>query len=225
MPGGDAPLLNEADSLDLLAAHGMPVTAYALCRTADEARAAFERFGPSVVVKACSAEIPHKWDLGLVTLGVSSADAAADAFADLVARMAAAGLRNDGVLIAPMSSARREMALGARIDPIFGPVVMVSDGGRFVEALPDVALLLPPFDRDGARAAWRSLRMAPLFDGVRGDPPLDLDALCDATVCLGQLIAASVGHIASIDANPIMVRAAGDGVLVVDALVERAPGR
>ena len=117
------------------------------------------------------------------------------------------------------------MALGARIDPLFGPVVMVSDGGRYVEALPDVALLLPPFDRDNARAAWRSLRMAPLFDGVRGDPALDLDALCDATVCLGQIIAASGGRIASIDANPIMVRAAGEGVLVVDALVERASRR
>ena len=225
MPTGEAAILNEAESLDLLAAHGMAVTAYALCRSTAEARAAFERFGPLVAMKACSSDIPHKVDLGLVVLDVASADAAAAAFTALSARMAANTARNGGVIVAPMARARREMALGARIDPIFGPVVMVSDGGRYVEALPDVALLLTPFDRDEARAAWRSLRVAPLFDGVRGEPALDLDALCDATVCLGQIIAASVGQIASIDVNPIMVRAAGDGVVVVDALVERASRR
>jgi acyl-CoA synthetase (NDP forming) len=139
--------------------------------------------------------------------------------------MAAAGVRNDGVIVAPMATACREVALGARIDPVFGPVVMVSDGGRYLEVLPDVALLLPPFDVNGARAAWRSLRIAPLFDGVRGEPRHDLDALCEATVQLGRIIAGSNGEIVSIDANPIMVRAAGQGVVVVDALVERASRR
>jgi acyl-CoA synthetase (NDP forming) len=224
-PAGDAPLLNEAESLNLLASNGMPVTPYELCRSIDGTRAAFERFGSYVAIKACSPDLPHKSDLGLVMLGIASAAAAAEAFTELTARMAAARARNDGVIVAPMAAARREMALGARIDPVFGPVVMVSDGGRYVEALPDVALLLPPFGADSARAAWRSLRMAPLFDGVRGEPALDLDALCDATVRLGQIIAGASDRIASIDANPIMVRAAGHGVVIVDALVERASRR
>jgi hypothetical protein len=66
------------------------------------------------------------------------------------------------------------------------------------------------------------LRIAPLFDGVRGEPPLDLEALCAATVRLGQIAAAGSGQLASLDLNPVMARAAGDGVVIVDALVERA---
>ena len=52
--------------------------------------------------------------------------------------------------------------IGARIDPDFGPVVVVGDGGKYVEALHDFALLVTPFDEDGiegsACAAFASRR-------------------------------------------------------------------
>jgi hypothetical protein len=38
---------------------------------------------------------------------------------------------------------------------------------------------------------------------------------------VGRLIVAGAGSIASIDVNPVMVGAAGEGAMVVDALVER----
>ena len=184
LPDGTGPLLNEADSLAFLAAHGVPVVDHVLCRSEKHARGAFARFGGPVVLKACSSDAPHKSDLGLVVLNVSTEADVAAAYRALSARLAELGLRDEGILVAPMVRGRYEVALGARIDPLFGPTVMVSDGGRYVEALPDLALLLPPFDASDARAAWRGLRMSPLFDGVRGEPALDLEALCAATVRL-----------------------------------------
>jgi acyl-CoA synthetase (NDP forming) len=112
--------------------------------------------------------------------------------------------------------------IGARIDPDFGPVVVVGDGGKYVEALKDFALLVTPFDAEEVKEALRCLRIAPLLDGVRGDPPLDLDALAAAAVGVGRLIAAAKGKIASVDLNPVMVGAKGEGDVIVDALVERA---
>ncbi len=221
VPAGRSALLNEADSLAFLAAHGLPVVPHALCHSEDDARRAFNRFGGPVAVKACSADVPHKSDHGLVVLDVRNADDAATAFTRLTSRLGGLQVRADGVLVAPMVPARREVVIGARIDPIFGPVVMVGDGGRYVEAVPDLALRMAPCDRDAAHTAWRSLRIAPLLDGVRGEPPLDLDALCDAPVRLGQ-IAAAAGQLASVDLNPVMVGAAGEGVVIVDALVEWA---
>ena len=106
------------------------------------ARRAFARFDRAVVVKACSADIPHKSDHSLVVLDVRNAEDAAAAFTHLTARLDEMQAHYDGIIVAPMVSARRELALGARIDPIFGPVVMVGDGGRYVQALPDLALLL-----------------------------------------------------------------------------------
>jgi acyl-CoA synthetase (NDP forming) len=121
-----------------------------------------------------------------------------------------------------MATATRECALGARVDPVFGPVVMAGDGGKYVEAMPDVAVLLPAFSREDVLGALARLRIAPLFEGVRGDPPLDAEALAEATLKLAALIASAEGRIASIDLNPVMVGARGAGIVVADALVERA---
>jgi acyl-CoA synthetase (NDP forming) len=221
MPEGSARFLNEAQSLALVAAHGIPVVPHRLCRTEAEAREAFRALGPRVAVKACSADVPHKSEHGLVALGIASEDAAATVFAELGRKLDALGLARDGVIVAAMASAARECALGARLDPVFGPVVMVGDGGKYVEAMPDVAVLLSPFSREDVLDALGRLRIAPLFEGVRGEPPFDAEALVEAALKLGILIASAQGHIASIDLNPVMVGPRGAGIVVADALVER----
>ena len=75
-----------------------------------------------------------------------------------------------------MVSGRRELMIGARIDPVFGPVVVVGDGGKYVEAMPDVQLLLPPFAMEQVKHALSRLRIAPLLAGVRGEPPIDVES-------------------------------------------------
>ncbi len=137
-------------------------------------------------------------------------------------RLAELGAAREGVIVAAMRKGRHECMVGARHDPVFGPVVVVGDGGKYVEALQDVAVLLPPFAAADVKAALKTLRIAPLLEGVRGEPPLDVDALADIAVAVGRLLAAAPGRIASIDVNPVMVGARGEGALVVDALVERS---
>ena len=222
LPPGAHRFLNEAESLALLREHGIPVVPHRLCRSEAEAREAYRALGPRVAVKACSAEVPHKSEHGLVALGVASEAAATDAFTTQWRKLETLGVPRDGVIVAAMAVAARECALGARLDPVFGPVVMVGDGGKYVEAMPDITVLLPPFSRADVLEALDRLRIAPLFKGVRGEPPLDVEALADATLKLGALIASAQGRIASIDLNPVMVRAHGAGVVVADALVERA---
>jgi acetate---CoA ligase (ADP-forming) len=213
--------LNEAESLAWLEAGGLPVVSHVVCQSSGAARQAFERLGGPVAIKGCSADVPHKSDVGLVVLDVDNVDAAVTSYDAIAAKLAVLGARRAGVIVAKMIDGLQELALGARVDPVFGPVIMVSGGGRYVEAVPDTALLMTPFTLDTARAAWRSLRMAPLFDGVRGEPPLDLDALCAVTVRFGQIVSAQAAVLSSIDLNPIIVRRAGAGVVIVDALVER----
>jgi acetate---CoA ligase (ADP-forming) len=222
IPAGSSAFLNEAQSLELLARHGLPVVAQRLCKTAAEVRAAFAALGSPVAVKACSVDIPHKSEYGLVSVDVRSAEDAARIFEAQWAKMGEMGAARDGVIVATMRKARRELMIGARVDPGFGPVVIVGDGGKYVEAIEDFALLIPPFDAEEVRQALRGLRIAPLLEGVRGDPPLDLDALAAAAIGVGRLIAAAKGRISSIDLSPVMVGAAGEGVVIVDALIERA---
>jgi acyl-CoA synthetase (NDP forming) len=219
LPVGATTMLNEADSLALLAARGIPVVAHRLCRSRAEAAAAFAAIGGPVAVKGCSADIAHKSELGLVRLGVASGEDAGQAYDAMEAVIRREGARFDGVIVAAMAGGRREIMIGAHRDPVFGPAVAVGDGGKYVEIFRDTALLLPPFTADEVATALRSLRIAPLLAGARGEPPMDVAALCDAVVRVGDLMRDPAAKIASIDLNPVLLGSADEGCVVVDAAV------
>lgn len=162
---------DEATSLHTLAAYGVPVVAHHLCADADAAVAALHAIGGPVVLKGCSSRIAHKSDLGLVILGLNSETEVTAAFTTIAERLAQADPKAPGVLVAPLVPGRHEVMIGGRRDPIFGPMVLVGDGGTQVEALDDVAVLAPPFAREDVRQALGRLRVAPaLFGGA--PPPL-----------------------------------------------------
>ena len=212
-------MLNEADSLALLAARGISVVAHRLCRSRAEALAAFDAIGGPVVVKGCSADIAHKSELGLVRLGIKTREEAGEVWAQMEGIIRKHGARFDGVIVAAMAGGRREIMIGAHRDPVFGPVVAVGDGGKYVEIFRDTALLLPPFSKDDARQALERLRIAALFAGVRGEPPMDVDTLSDAVVRIGELMLDPAVRVMSLDLNPVLLDSAGKGCVVVDAVV------
>src|ERR1700737_1117724 len=214
----DTTVLNEAGSLALLPARGIPVVPHRLCRSRAEAVAAFAAIGGPVVVKGCSADIAHKSELGLVKLGVRTREEAGEVWAQMEGIIRNHGARFDGVIIAAMAVGRREIMIGAHRDPVFGPVVAVGDGGKYVEIFRDTALLLPPISKDDATGALSRLRIAPLSAGGRGEPPVDVDGLCDAVVRVGELMLAPAARVISLDLNPVLLDSTGKGCIVVDAV-------
>lgn len=219
-PPEGAQLLDEASSLALLASRGVPVVPHRLCTSEEEAAAAFAQLGSvRVVVKGCTAEASHKSELGLVRLGIADAQGVREAFRAMQAAASKANIVLSGVIVAAQDSGLRELMIGARIDPVFGPVVLVGDGGKYVEAMPDVQVLLAPFTSAQVEQALRRLRIAPLLDGVRGEPPMDVPAFCEAAVAVGQLMSDPQAGIGQLDVNPVMVRPRGQGCVALDAVV------
>lgn len=213
-------LLNEAESLDLLSQSGIPTVPYTLCRNLQEARVAWQALGPAVVLKACSARLPHKSEYGLVFLDIDSEKALEIAWETCAERVHALKIAFDGAIVAQRVSGRREFALGVKQDPAFGTIVMVSDGGKYVEALHDFVVLLYPFSEEHVLQQLQQLRVAPILAGVRGEAPVDLGAVARAAVKLGQLAAANAEAVVSVDLNPLMVHDIGSGGLAVDSVVE-----
>ena len=82
-------------------------------------------------------------------------------------------------------------------------------------------MILPPFSAEQVEAALRGLRLAPLLDGVRGDAPMDVSAVCNIAVSVGKIVMAAGSNFVSLDLNPGMVGSVGEGARVVDALLER----
>ncbi|WP_241075702.1 acetate--CoA ligase family protein [Achromobacter insuavis] len=222
-PDAAGGFLSEAASLALLADNGLAVIEHAVCRTADEAVAAWRRIGAPVALKACSAQLPHKSEHGLVALGLNDEAALRTAFAHQAQTLGKLDVRDGAWLVARMRRGLHECALGARVDPVLGPVVMIGSGGKYVEALRDVAVLMPPFDAAQVIDKLRGLRIGALLQGVRGDPPADVEALARQAVALGDYALAAGPRLASVDINPVMVGAVGQGAVAVDALVELHP--
>ena len=209
--GASRRFLNEAESLALLAKAGIPVVEHRLCTREDEVESG------DIVLKVCSRDLPHKSDHGLVTLG--PADPTAE-FRRLRERCVALGATFEGVIAAQRARGFRELALGARIDPAFGPVVLVGDGGIYLEALKDFRLLLPPFSEDDTLRKLGELRIAPLLAALRGQPARDVRAFARMAVKLGDAIVAWDGAVASVDINPVAVFETG--AVALDALIELA---
>ncbi len=221
LPGRPAVLLNEADSLALLRRAGVPVVDHRLCATEDEAAAALAALGGRVVVKGCSADIAHKSEHDLVRLNITTDSAVRAAFRDCQRILEAGDFKFDGVLVAPMVSGRRELLIGAHRDQVFGPIILIGDGGKYVEAMPDTAPLLPPFAAADVHAALARLRIAPLLAGVRGEPPMDTDAYAAAVLAVAQLMEADPA-ISSLDLNPVLVGSRDEGCMAIDAVIFRS---
>ena len=114
------------------------------------------------------------------------------------------------------------MILGIKRDPLFGPVVVCGFGGVLVELLKDTAIGIPPISRQQAHSLLMGLRSWPLLTGVRGKPPADVDALCNAIVCVSQLAVSLADQLLALDINPLVVHPNNGGVAAVDALVQIA---
>jgi acyl-CoA synthetase (NDP forming) len=203
---------------EILARLGIASPAHALVGDVEAAVAAAARFGGKVALKAQSAELAHKTEAGGVMLGLADAAAIRAAWARLMENVAAyrPGLVLDGVLVEAMAPRGVELVLGARRDPLWGPVVLVGIGGVAIEALGDVRLLPCDLAADDIVAELRRLRAARLLEGFRGMPAVDLDAVAAAVGAVGQLMVAHP-EIAEIDINPLL--ATDTGVLALDALI------
>jgi acetate---CoA ligase (ADP-forming) len=203
-----------------LAAAGIRVPAGELARSADEAAAAAKRIGYPVVLKAQAAALSHKTEAGGVILDLGDEAALRAAWDTLMesVRRAAPGVMLDGGLVEKMSPKGIELMIGAKRDPEWGTVLLLGLGGIWVEALGDVQLLPGTADKVQILDALRKLRSAKLLSGVRGMPPADIDAVADAVLAIGRLMAA-VPELTEIDVNPLMVHGEGEGVTALDALI------
>jgi acetate---CoA ligase (ADP-forming) len=211
---GEAHFLNEAESLATLAKARIAVVEHRLCRDEAAVQDAAGTLG-DVVIKCCSADLPHKSDHGLVALG--PADPVSE-FRRQREKCLALGARFDGVIVARRARGGRELALGARIDAAFGPLVLVGDGGIYLEALKDFRLLVPPFTVEEVERKIGELRVAPLLRAQRGIPAADVRAFAAMAVRLGEAMLEWDGAVTSVDVNPVAVFETG--ALALDALVE-----
>ena len=212
--------VGEHDAVRLLELYDLPVARQVLVGGPADAAEATAGLQAPYVVKVASPDLPHRSDFGGVVAGIADAARVAAAVETVVARARAVRpeARIDGAIVAEMAPPGIELIAGVQIDPAFGPAVLVGLGGIWTEMLHDTVLRLPPIDAGLATEMVRSLRGAGLLLGERGSAAVDLDAIVEVLVRLGEL-AGDLGHaVQAVEVNPLI--AYPDGARIVDALVE-----
>lgn len=206
-----------ADSVLSVAGIERPPTLFAA--NAAEAAAAMERLGGSVVLKIVSPDIAHKTEVGGVVLGLKNAAAVKMAAAEmgLTVRMRAPTARIAGFEVTSMLTDGIECVLAWHLDAVFGPIVTFGIGGTLVEIQKDTTIHRAPLSRLQARSMIRSLRSSKLFEGYRGTPAVDIDALTDVIVRFSKAASVLCDVMPEFEINPLLVRA-GEAPVALDTL-------
>ncbi|MEA5088573.1 acetate--CoA ligase family protein [Solidesulfovibrio sp.] len=199
----------EFQAQEVLRAYNLPTPNTVLARSSDEAVAGAEKIGYPVVLKIASPQISHKSDVGGVKVNLADAEAVKNAFFDITAR--AQRLRPEayiaGCLVQEMApKGCKEIIIGFKRDEQFGPLLMFGLGGIYVEILKDIAFRLAPLGRDDAKNIIREIKSYMLLKGVRGEPPVNFQAIEDILLTMSEL-ALDFPEIQEAEFNPVLVNA------------------
>nr|VFJ43601.1 MAG: acetyltransferase [Candidatus Kentron sp. DK] len=212
--------LNEHQGNAFLNAYGIPVTETRVAHTREEALSFAERMGYPVVLKILSPNIVHKMDEDGVVLDLKTPRAVADAYErfqeGIRGRWRDRGV--EGIIVQKMVRLEYgiEMILGAKKDPVFGPVIMVGRGGFAADVVRDRQVGLPPLNERLASRMLASLRCWPLLQGYRGRPRAAIEQLIEIMIRFSYLVS-DYPEIEELDVNPLLV--GSDGAVALDTAV------
>ena len=200
-------LLTEAEAKNLLEYYDLPVVKTYVARTADEAVQRASQIGYPVVLKILSPQITHKTDAGGVALNLKSETEVREAFEQIIKNAKAYNSNAEilGVTVQPMIKKNGyEVIIGAKKDPIFGPVILFGMGGVGVELFKDYAIGLPPLNQTLARRLMEETKVYQLLKGYRNLPPANIKLLEEILVRFSQMII-DFPQIREVDINPLLI--------------------
>jgi succinyl-CoA synthetase beta subunit len=219
-PQDPASELSPATLMPTLARYGITPARGETAASAAEAANAAQRIGFPVALKIASRDVPHKTEVGGVALDLRDRTAV-EAAADMLVERARAALpqaRIDGFLVQEMTTGI-EAIVGARSDPLYGPMLLIGAGGILVELADDTQIRLLPVTAGDVTAMIERLKLAKLIGGFRGRPAADRPALKAAALALARFFLDHRANLSEIEINPLMLRTAGNGAVAVDVRV------
>jgi acetyltransferase len=215
-------VLTEDEAKKILKYYNFPVVKTAVANTVDEAAHFASQMGYPVVLKILSPQIIHKTDAGGVILNVNSACEVREAFEVLIQRATAynPAAQIIGVTVQPMIEKKgHELIIGAKTDPVFGPVILFGMGGIGVELFKDTSIGLPPLNTTLIRRMMEETKVYQLLKGYRNAPAVDLKKLEETILLFSQLLV-DFPQIKEIDINPLLINDKEacilDGRIVID---------
>ncbi len=196
----------------LLRRYDLGLARHALVQDSSEAVEAADQIGFPIALKGINPAVVHKQAGGLVALGLKSRRDTAVAAEAIVTR----GGPGTRLLVQEMVPAGLEIIVGARRDPVFGPVVLAGLGGIYTEILDDVSVRLAPIDEHEAGLILDGLRAGEML-AARDWAGATRRELARVIGAVSRLVCGEP-QVAELDLNPVVV--SERGALAVDARVK-----
>lgn len=210
----------ESQALEILAAYRFPLLKTYKASSAIEAIKLLENDERCYAMKIVSPDILHKSDVGGVMLNVT-AKTVGKSFDEMMktVRTHKPKANLEGVLLMEMAPQNGiELILGVSQVAGLGTMIMFGLGGIYVEVFKDVNFAFAPVTETDARSLISQLRSKALFAGVRGQAPIDVEAVVESICRLSQLVT-DFPEIVELDINPLLGLPVGQGAKVLDARV------
>lgn len=217
--------LSTAEAFEILSSYSIPLAPWGKAGNAKEAESQAAALGFPVAMKVMGEGFVHKSDVGGVLLNLKTRAEVQEAYerlADLIQKTEPEA-KERFVLVQRMAAEGHEVFVGGKQDPAFGPVVLAGLGGVYVEVFGDVAHRVAPVSAIEAKKMLAEIRGSRLLEGLRGQPPADLEPLIEIIQRISQLIC-DLPQIQELDLNPIKILPRGHGCLAVDCRMVLAEG-
>jgi len=214
--------LNEVEAKTFLEYYNFPVVKTKAAKTEDEAALLASQLGYPVVLKILSPQITHKTEANGIMLNLTSETEVREAFRRVTEK--AKEYRPDaeiqGVTVQPMVKGQGyELIIGAKADPLFGPVMLFGMGGIGVELFKDFAIGIPPLNQTLVRRMMEETRVYQLLKGYRNIPPANIKLLEEILVRFSQMLV-DFPQLKEVDINPLFINEkeayAFDARIVID---------
>ncbi|MDR1653199.1 MAG: acetate--CoA ligase family protein [Prevotellaceae bacterium] len=206
--GAESGYLKNAHIAALLDAAGIGRKPEIVVDNIEEAIDFVRKIGFPVVLKVVGPL--HKSDVGGVVLNVNDETTVRKEFARLMQIPDTYAVEIDKMLFGA------ELFAGVKRELPFGHLLLFGLGGIFVEIMNDVQTVLAPACKDEILSMIKRLRGYRIFQGVRGQSPVNEHLFAEIIAQLSALTQAAP-EIAEMDLNPLIANS--QGITVVDARI------
>ncbi|MGD0159734.1 MAG: acetate--CoA ligase alpha subunit [Candidatus Bathyarchaeia archaeon] len=215
-------ILTEVEAKTFLEYYNFPVVRTRTATTENDAALLASQLGYPVVLKILSPQITHKSDAGGVALDLTNENEVREAFKEIMQRAKQYNPDADilGVTVQPMIKRQGyEVIIGAKADPLFGPVILFGMGGVGVELFEDFAIGIPPLNQTLVRRMIEETKIYQLLKGYRNEPPANVKLLEEILVRFSQMLV-DFPQLKEVDINPLFINEkeafAFDARIVID---------
>ncbi|TXT58795.1 MAG: Acetate--CoA ligase [ADP-forming] [Promethearchaeota archaeon] len=224
----DRTVLLSHETSEIFENYGIKSPKSRLAKTPREAMNLQEEIG-KCVMKIVSPQIVHKTDVGGILIGIESPEDAFEAYIQIVDNAKKYGPQNVkvyGVEVQEMIDTEKEqkvneLIMGMSRDDQFGPMLMVGSGGIYANFLKDVSFALSyKFTRKDAQKMLEETKIYRLLQGVRGEPPSDIDSVIEVLLRLAQLVN-DFPDIVELDINPLLSFVKGYSAVDIKITISR----